>query len=87
MWHVYKTAVSDVTSDYAGNTANQFKVKLGLKLPGKGWKVSIGSAILPKMALLKNLQSAGVNVMELWEETEKQGQSNIWQNGYVKALN
>ena len=85
MSNVYLTLVSDVSADYAGNVANKFKVKPQLRLHGEGWKVSIGSAILPKMALLKNLQSAGVNVMELWGETEKQGQSDIWQNGYVKA--
>ena len=33
MWHVYKTLTSDVTADYAGNVANKFKVKLGLRLP------------------------------------------------------
>ena len=45
----------------------------------------IASAILPKMALFKNLQSANVNLMELWAETEKAGQSDVLQNGYVNA--
>jgi len=58
---IYLTLVSDVTSDYASNVANQFKVKPNLRLHGEGWKVSIASAILPKMTLFKNLQSANVN--------------------------
>ena len=85
MCHVYQTVASDVTNDYSGNVANKFKVKLGLKLPGEGWKVSIVSAILPKMALFKDLQSSGVNLMELWAKTEKRGQSDVWQNGYFKS--
>ena len=85
MWHVYLTLVSDVTSDYSSNVANKFKVKPGLRLPGDGWKVSIVSAILPKMALFKDLQSENVNLMELWGKTEKAGHSDAWQNGYVKA--
>ena len=47
--------------------------------------MSIASAILPKMASFKNLQSANVNLMKLWSETEKAGQSDVWQNGYANA--
>ena len=56
MSSIYVTLVSDVTKNYASNVANQFKVKPQLMLPGQGWKVSIASAILPKMALFKNLE-------------------------------
>ena len=70
MSHVYQTLVSDVTSDYPGNVANKFKVKPGLRLPGQGWKVSISTAILPKMALLKDLQSVTENLVELWYDVE-----------------
>ena len=83
MSNIYLILVSDATKDYTGNVANCVKVKPQLMLPGQGWKVSIASAILPKMALFKNLQSADVNLMELWAETEKAGQSDVWQNGYV----
>ena len=85
MWHIYKTLTSDVTSDYSGNVANKFKVKLGLNLPGEGWKVSIVSAVLPKMTLFKTMQGTGVNLMELWAKTEKAGQSDTWQEGYFKS--
>ena len=86
MWHVYKTAVSDVTRDYAGNTANQFKVKLGLKLLGKGWKVAVHNAIVPKMALFKDLQKETKNLMEFWLDIE--GVTNLAERrkkGYVHA--
>ena len=85
MSNVYLTLVSDVTSKYSSNVANTFKVKPGLRLPGEGWKVSIVSAILSKMSLFKDLQSETVNLIELWGKTEKAGQSDSWQNGYVKA--
>ena len=65
MKDVYLTLVSDVTSDYSGNVANKFKMKLNLRLPGEGWKVSIQSAILPRMALFKSLQ--GINSFNLIE--------------------
>ena len=55
MSNIYLTLVSDVTQNYVSNVANQFKVKPGLRLHGEGWKVSIVSAILPKM--FKDLQS------------------------------
>ena len=37
------------------------------------------------MSLFKDLQSANVNLIELWGETEKAGQSDTWQKGYLKA--
>ena len=85
MSNIYLTLVSDVTKKYTSNVANQFKVKPQLRLPGEGWKVSVAGAILPKMPLFKELQSANVNLIELWGETEKAGQSDAWQKGYVKA--
>ena len=57
MENVYVTLVSDVTADYNANVANQFKIKPNFRLPGEGWKVSIQSAILPRMALFKELQT------------------------------
>lgn len=66
MLHVYRTLVSDVTSDYSSNVANQFKVKLDLTLPGRRWQVSIASAIVPRMALFHDLQSESLSLMELW---------------------
>ena len=85
MSNIYLTLVSDVTKKYTSNVANQFKVKPQLRLPGERWKVSVAGAILPKMPLFKELQSANVNLIELWGETEKAGQSDAWQKGYVKA--
>ena len=72
MSNIYLTLVSDVTKKYTSNVANQFKVKPQLRLPGEGWKVSVAGAILPKIPLFKELQSANVNLIELWGETEKQ---------------
>ena len=69
MSNVYLTLVSDVTSDYASNVANKFKVKPQLRLPGEGWKVSIVSAIVPRMALFKELQSES-NLIEMWYDIE-----------------
>ena len=85
MSNIYLTLVSDVTQTYVSNVANQFKVKPGLRLHGEGWKVSIALAILPKMSLFKDLQSADVNLMELWAETEKANQSGVSQKGYISA--
>ena len=87
MSHVYRTLVSDVTKDYPGNVANKFKVKPGLRLPGQGWKVSIVSAILPKMALLKDLQSETKNLIELWFDVDGVSSVNQQnrQKGYVRA--
>ena len=70
MWHVYRTLVSDVTNDYSSNVANKFKVKLDLKLPGQGWKVSIVSAIVSRMALFKDLQNESKNLVEVWYNVE-----------------
>ena len=81
MSNIYLTLVSDFTKKYTSKVANQFKVKPQLRLPGEGW----AGAILPKMPLFKELQSANVNLIELWGETEKAGQSDAWQKGYVKA--
>ena len=67
---VYLTLVSDVTSDYGSNVANTFKVKPQLRLPGEGWKVSIVSAILPRMALFKDLQSETKNLIEMWYDVD-----------------
>ena len=82
MWHVYRTLVSDVTKDFSGNVANKFKVKLDLKLPGQGWKVSIVSAIVPRMALFKDLQSESKNLIEVWYNVA--GVSTR-KNGYVSV--
>ena len=85
MSNVYLTLLSDVTPDYSSNVSNTFKVKPKLRLPGEGWKVSIASAILPKMSLFKELQNQNVNLMELYGKSEKRGQSDSWTNGYLKA--
>ena len=87
MWHVYRTTTSNVTASYKNNVANTFKVNLGLRLPGKGWKVSIVSAMLPKMALFKDMQDESVNLMELWAKTEHASNSDKWKKGKVKASN
>ena len=91
MSNVYLTLVSDVTSDYAGNVANKFKVKPQLRLPGEGWKVSIVSAILPRMALFKDLQSETKNLIEMWYDVDgvsgSSKQRQAWVNGDdLKAL-
>ena len=88
---VYLTLVSDVTKNYSGNVANKFKVKPGLRLPGEGWKGSIGSAILPRMALFKDLQSETKNLIEMWYDVDGVSDStkrrNAWVNGDdLKAL-
>ena len=85
MSHVYRTLVSDGTSDYSGNVANKFKVKPRLRLPGQGWKVSITSAILPKMALFKELQSETKNLIELWFDVDGVSDSLKRKNGYFHA--
>ena len=69
MSNIYLTLVSDVTAAYGGNVANRFKMKPQLRLPGEGWKVSIVSAILPRMALFKELQSEK-NLIEMWYDVE-----------------
>ena len=85
MWHIYRTLTSDVTSDYSGNVANKFKVKLGLRLPGEGWKVSIISAIVPKMALFKDLQKTTLNLITFYGKTEKQGAADEWTKAVFKS--
>lgn len=45
----------------------------------------IALALLPKMALFKDLQSANVNLIELWYEAEKAGQSNVWKKSHIHA--
>lgn len=87
MSDVSLTLLIDVTSDYANNEANQFKVKLKprLMLPGTGLKVSIAYAVLPKMSLFKELQSESVNLIQVWYEAEKSGQSDVWKKGYFSA--
>ena len=91
MSNVYLTLVSDVTSDYGSNVANKFKVKPQLRLPGEGWKVSIVSAILPRMALFKDLQSETKNLIEMWYDVDgvsgSSKQRQAWVNGDdLKAL-
>ena len=83
MSDVSLTLLRDVTSDYANNKANQFKVKLSpsLFLPGSGWEVSI--AIVPKMSLFKDLQSQRVNLIELWYKAEESGESDGWKKDYL----
>ena len=76
MKDVYLTLVSDVTSDYSGNVANKFKMKPNLRLPGEGWKVSIQSAILPKMDLFHDLQKTDIKLIALYGKTEKNGSPN-----------
>ena len=92
MFHVYETLTSDVTSDFSGNVANKFKVKPGLNLPGLRWKVSIHSAVLPKMALFKDFQSETKNLIEMYYKVEgvvTQGKS--WIHGsdirFMESLN
>ena len=46
----------------------------------------IASALLPKMALFKDLESANVNLIELWYEAEKAGQSDVWKKGIFMRL-
>ena len=82
---MYRTLVSDVTSDYPGNVTNKFKVKPGLRLPGQGWKVSIVSAILPKMALFKHLQSETKNLMELWHNIDGVNIADSRKAGYFNS--
>lgn len=47
----------------------------------------IALALLPKMALFKDLQSDNVNLIELWHEAEKAGQSDVWKKGHIHATN
>ena len=81
MSNVYLTLVSDVTADYGSNVANKFKVKPQLRLPGEGWKVSIQSAILPRMALFKELQSETQNLIQMWYDAEGGRRLKTWIDG------
>ena len=47
--------------------------------------MSIASAILLKMSLCKGLQITNVNLIELWYEAEKAGQSDVWKKGHFHA--
>ena len=85
MWHIYRTLTSDVTSDFSGNVANKFKVKLNLRLPGDGWKVSIISAIVPKMALFKDWEKRDIKLISLFGNTVKNGGTDTSTEGYVKT--
>lgn len=85
MWHLYRTLTSDVTSDYSGNVANKFKVKLNLRLAGEGWKVAIISAMVPKMALFKDLQTSTDPLIALYGRTEKFGSAYTWVQGAFKG--
>ena len=85
MSNVYLTLVSDVTQKYPSNVANQFKVKPQLRLHGEGWKVSIVSAILPKMSLFKDLQSETNDLMQLWFDLDGVHPNIKQKVGLVKA--
>ena len=85
MFHVYETLTSDVTSDFSGNVASKFKVKPGLNLPGLRWKVSIHSAVLPKMALFKDVQTKTEPLITLYGKTVKHGGPDKWIKGDFKG--
>ena len=85
MGDIYLTLTSDVSSDYSGNVANKFKMKPKLRLPGEGWKISIQSAILPKMSLFKDMQSENVSVVSTFGKTEKSGGIDNWSYGWFKT--
>ena len=85
MFHVYETLTSDVTSDFSGNVASKFKVKPGLNLPGLRWKVSIISAVLPKMALFKDLQTITDPLITLYGKSVKHGGPDTWIRGDLKG--
>ena len=85
MWHLYRTLTSDVTSDYSGNVANTFKVKLDLRLPGDGWKVSIHSAIVPKMALFQDLQTITDPLMTVSGRAFKNSAPDKWVKGELRG--
>lgn len=52
-----------------------------LVLSGEGWKVSIASAILPKMSLFEDFQSKSHNLIEIWQAYERPRQSATKQQG------
>ena len=91
MSNVYLTLVRDVTQKYPSNVANQFKVKPQLRLHGEGWKVSIVSAILPKMSLFKDLQSETNDLMQIWFDldgvpTNKKRKVGLFKVNDLKAM-
>ena len=65
--------------------ANQFKVKPGLRLHGEGWKVSIVSAILPKMSLFKDLQSETNDLIQIWFDVDGLNSLEKRKKGHVNA--
>ena len=81
----YITLRSRFTSKYLSNVPWKFTVKPSIHLPRKGWKVGIAYAVLPPMALFKSLQTANVNLMEVWSKTKKQGQPDEYQKGFFKS--
>ena len=85
MSNIYLTLVSDVTQNYLSNVANQFKVKPGLRLHGEGWKVSIVSAILPKMSLFKDLQSETNDLIQIWFDVDGLNSLEKRKKGHVNA--
>lgn len=47
--------------------------------------MSIAYAMLPKMSLFKDFHSKSLNLIELWYEVEKSGQSPVYKKGYCSA--
>ena len=84
MSNIYLTLVSDVTQNYLSNVANQ-SVKPGLRLHGEGWKVSIVSAILPKMSLFKDLQSETNDLIQIWFDVDGLNSLEKRKKGHVNA--
>ena len=84
MSNIYLTLVSDVTQNYLSNVANQ-SVKPGLRLHGEGWKVSIVSAILPKMSLFKDLQSETSDLIQIWFDVDGLNSLEKRKKGHVNA--
>ena len=81
----YTTLRSKVSGKFIANTPWKFTMKPNIHLPGRGWKVAIAYVVLPQMALFKSLQTANVNLMELWAKTTKPGQPDEYKKGYVKS--
>ena len=81
----YVPVHSKLTREYLGNVAWNFTVKLNLHLPGEGWKVCIAYAMIPPMSLLKPLQSARENLIELHLVSKKAGQPDQPQKAVLKG--
>ena len=81
----YITLRSKVSGKFYFNTPWKFTMKPNIQLPGRGWKVAIVYGVLPQMALLKSLQTANVNLMELRTKSTKPGQPDVYQKGFVKS--